>query len=351
MRGMGVLAVMVTHFARHLAATPGIRAIEGYFDVSAFAMEMFFLLSGFLITGILLEARDKPRYFRNFYMRRVLRILPLYYGVLFVVFVVRPSWGRAVGGTSSPVWLWTYVQNVVLARRNSWTYGLLDHFWSLAVEEQYYLVWPLVVFLFRPRQLLAVCGLLFVFSVAGRFVMTSGWRHLVSAYVATPFQLDPLVAGGALAVLVREVGLARLRVSARVAVLVSLGVYFALGWYRLPMMSRPLVVGRPLLSSLLFGGIILLAVGEAGLFRRVLGARIWTFLGRYSYGLYVYHFLLIAWFVRWIPVRAIGEAVGRPWVGHFTGILIALAVSLVVAVASYELYEKQFLKLKTRFAA
>src|SRR5258708_3176293 len=89
MRGLGILAVMVTHFTRVDRSGAGVSALWlAAADVSTYALPMFFVLSGFLITGILLEAREKPHYLRNFYVRRALRILPLYYGVLGLLFVV-----------------------------------------------------------------------------------------------------------------------------------------------------------------------------------------------------------------------------------------------------------------------
>lgn len=351
MRGIGILAVMVTHFANHDPSLKGFSDSAAILDVSAWAMTMFFLLSGFLITGILLEAREKPHYFRNFFARRVLRIFPLYYGVLAILFVLHPGWGHAIGGSLSRRWLWLYGSNIEMARHETRTYGFLSHFWSLAVEEQYYLVWPFIVAAFRPRKLFFVCCALGLLSVVFRIVFVEWGNHVVSAYILTPCQLDPLCTGGALAILVRRGGLPRLRAPARVAVAGSLGVFFLLGWYKLGILSRTLVIGRPLLSCFLFGGVLLLAAGDSGICRRVLGARAFTFLGKYSYGLYVFHFPLLPVFKVCFPREAIGRSVGSPLAGLLFAVLFSITSTLLLSIASYELYEKRFLRLKGRFGS
>ena len=351
MRGIGILAVMVTHFTHHDPDLGGLHGGAEFLDVAAWGMPMFFLLSGFLITRILLDARGKPGYFRNFYLRRVLRIFPLYYGVLGILFVLRPSIGRAIGGISSPRWLWLYATNIEMARLDRWTFGYLSHFWSLAVEEQYYLVWPFVVLAFRPKWLVAVCAGMGLFSVVLRIVMTAGWKHLIGAYVLTPSQLDPLAMGGALAVFVRWRPVSSWRTPARWAVAGSLAAFFLLGFHRMRMMDRPLIVGRPLLACPLFGGILLLAIGEAGFFRSVLGWRPFTFLGRYSYGLYVFHFILLPFLFLRFPRAAVARALGSRLAGLGVFVVVSILVTLVLAIASYELVEKRFLRLKARIAS
>jgi peptidoglycan/LPS O-acetylase OafA/YrhL len=352
MRGLGVLLVLAVHFSGLHAGVPYLRSIASPaldFVAFAFGIPLFFVLSGFLITGILLETREKPGYFRNFFSRRVLRIFPLYYLTLAVLFLAMPAWGRQLGGTSSPRWLWLYVSNLEIARRGSWTYRYLSHFWSLAVEEQYYLIWPLVVFLVPPRRLLAVCAFLGLSSVLLRIVLTAGWKHNVAAYVLTPCQLDPLCTGGALAILVRKWPLHRFRIPARAAVLGSLAAYVVLGWYKQPRTFREQVVGRPLLSCFLFGGILLLAAGESGLIRRVLGLRPLTVAGKYSYGLYVLHFPLLPFLFRCFPASGIGRAVGSAAAGRVIAILLSITACFLAAALSYELFEKRFLKMKDRF--
>ena len=135
-------------------------------------MDLFFVLSGFLITSILYDAKRSDGYFRNFYMRRVLRIFPLYYGVLFVAFLIvppaaaPPKRGHYQNIAAPPgLALGVPDQNSTVIRS---TGRWFTHFWSLAVEEQFYLVWPAVVFLLNRRALMGVCGALMVAALGIR---------------------------------------------------------------------------------------------------------------------------------------------------------------------------------------
>ena len=175
-RGLAVLMVMLLHF---VGAVPPADRVEdvivGVTNYGSYGVELFFVLSGFLITGILYDARNEPYYFRNFYMRRVLRIFPLYYGVLALVFFVAPliSWLR--GPTldylvERQAWAWLYAINIYIAKNGEWSFSYLDHFWSLAIEEHFYLFWPLVVFVLarRPRALIAVSLAIALCAMLGR---------------------------------------------------------------------------------------------------------------------------------------------------------------------------------------
>src|SRR5262245_43040855 len=144
-RGLAVLMVLVFHFVGNMMPANGVeRAIVGVTSYGSYGVELFFVLSGFLITGILYDAHNKPHYFRNFYMRRLLRIFPLYYGVLALVFIVAPLIPLLRGPAldylvDRQAWAWLYTVNVYIAREGDWSFSYLDHFWSLAVEEHFYL--------------------------------------------------------------------------------------------------------------------------------------------------------------------------------------------------------------------
>jgi peptidoglycan/LPS O-acetylase OafA/YrhL len=112
------------------------RAIVGVTNYGSYGVELFFVLSGFLITGILYDARNQPHYFRNFYMRRLLRIFPLYYGVLALLFFVAPLMPLLRGPTldflvDHQAWAWLYAVNIYIANEGEWSFSYLDHFWSL----------------------------------------------------------------------------------------------------------------------------------------------------------------------------------------------------------------------------
>jgi peptidoglycan/LPS O-acetylase OafA/YrhL len=119
-------------------------------------VDLFFVLSGFLISGILLDTREQPGMLKTFYLRRTLRIFPLYYATLLLWFVLlRPLWspsGQFQAMEAAQGWFWSYSFNIRAA-----LYGpipsFFDHFWSLAVEEQFYLIWPLTILLLPKRAL------------------------------------------------------------------------------------------------------------------------------------------------------------------------------------------------------
>src|SRR5262245_4715813 len=147
--------------------------VSAFFGWGWVGVDLFFVLSGFLITGILFDAKEKERYFRNFYVRRALRIFPLYYAVLALTLLVVPWLTPNLApdfqpATSAQAWLWLYAANVLQAYEGSWCLGPLNHFWSLAIEEHFYLAWPAVIYLASRRMAMRLCGGLFAASILAR---------------------------------------------------------------------------------------------------------------------------------------------------------------------------------------
>src|SRR6266702_4603992 len=214
LRGLAVLMVLVFHFVGQMLPTNALeRAIVGVTKHGLLGVDLFFVLSGFLITGLLYEARNKPHYLRNFYMRRVLRIFPLYYGVLALVFFVAPLIPPLRGSTldyllDRQAWAWLYAVNVYIAKDGAWSFSYLNHFWSLSVEEHFYLVWPLAVFLMarRPRMLIAMCLAVSLGAMLARLTGSMLGLSWWTTYVLTPFRLDGLALGAFLAVMARQPG-------------------------------------------------------------------------------------------------------------------------------------------------
>ncbi len=172
LRGIAVLSVIAFHTLR-VTGQEGLfgLALNRLQETAWAGVDLFFVLSGFLITGILLDTRDCPSYFKTFFARRTFRIFPLYYGVLAVaIFGVPAILGRAHLPDLYPrllanqFWLWTYTANYLQAT-GAHTLPGFGHFWSLAIEEQFYWFWPLVVYFASRRKVFQyLCGRLPVSS-------------------------------------------------------------------------------------------------------------------------------------------------------------------------------------------
>ena len=153
-RAVAVLLVICFHFWQVFTYGPyslvGKIAMWGQTGV-----DLFFVLSGFLITGILLDTKGSPSFLRNFYARRILRIFPLYYATLLTIYLIGPlfRWSAWVPENQS-LWFWTYLQNLPMTFAPGHVAGP-EHFWSLAVEEQFYMVWPFLVLRLDPQTIAA----------------------------------------------------------------------------------------------------------------------------------------------------------------------------------------------------
>jgi peptidoglycan/LPS O-acetylase OafA/YrhL len=358
-RGLAILLVLLYHFVAQTTATNAFeRAINWPLSYGLLGVDLFFVLSGFLITGILYDAREQPRYFRNFYMRRVLRIFPLYYGVLAVVFLLLPllpalretEIGRL---REHQAWAWLYGVNVYLAREGGWVFSYIEHFWSLAVEEHFYLVWPFVVWGLarRPRALMAVALGLAALSFGARVYAALAGVSLVATSVLTPFQLDALCLGGFLAVLVRQPGGEAAARRLVVPLAAVSGGALVLQFALLRVTDHGVELMRAVRGGLfrvLFAALLLHAVfaPAAALASRAFRSRVMTQLGKYSYGLYVYHHFLSYYFVTHGTEFALAERLGSHTAAVMLQAACGIAVSSLVAWASYEHFESHFLKLK-----
>jgi peptidoglycan/LPS O-acetylase OafA/YrhL len=362
-RGLAVSMVLVFHFVGQMQAANWVeRAVTGVTKYGLLGVDLFFVLSGFLITGILCEAHNKPHYFRNFYMRRLLRIFPLYYGVLAFVFFVAPLIPLLRGPTLNylldrQAWAWLYGVNIYLAGHEAWSFSYLNHFWSLAVEEHFYLFWPLAVFLLArwPRALIAASLATSLCAMLGRLIgllLGVSWWATV---VLTPFKLDGLTLGAFLAVMVRQPGGLAWLVRALPRAVAFAGGLLAVTFAWTVLVSRQeleLVASvRASLFQMLLACLLIwaLTAPKESATSRFFRSRSMVFLGTYSYGLYVYHH-----FISYYLTTNRTELELTRWLGSH-GAAVALQAtlgtlaSLAIAYLSYELFEKRFLRLKRLF--
>ena len=326
---------------------------DGMKKLGLLGVQLFFGLSGFLITSKLIDEENRHGRISlpSFYTRRAFRILPASLmflgvaGVLALFGVIDVSLGR---------WLSTvlFAANYTQAE-SSWYLG---HFWSLAVEEHFYFVWPLFVWLLAawPRRLMWASLGLSVAAMTARLVGNVAGLSWWTTYVLTPFRLDGLALGAFLAMLARQPGGPEtiVRWFPRVAVVAGVLTAGTYAWVKI--VRQGLVAAYSIRASLV---VVLLATvliwalvaPERSLTSRFFRSRWLMFFGTYSYGIYVYHH-----FFSYYMMTTRTEFVVQRWVGwHFGAVLLQALVagvaSIAVAYASYHLYEKRFLGLKRYF--
>jgi peptidoglycan/LPS O-acetylase OafA/YrhL len=348
LRAVAVAAVIVFHARVAIDGGPLVRAYQWVGTAGWVGVDLFFVLSGFLITGILLDAKDRPHYFRTFYVRRTLRIFPLYYAVLFGTLVIAPIFlGASQPGERTilreQAWLWTYTTNVEVLRWGGmlFTSGWisLTHLWSLAIEEQFYLVWPLLVRVTSRRALVVVAGAIVIAAPVVRVAMRSAGVSPAAVYEFTLCRLDPLAVGACCAVLVRARPAWAARASAILGGLGALGVAIAIAIaHRFELDAGPVQTLGLSALALGFGGAVLRAARGV----RWLEARPLVAIGKYSYGMYLFHALLLPLYRRIYAPSSLAGALGFA--------LFVFVATFAIAAASWHLFERRFLALKDRWA-
>jgi peptidoglycan/LPS O-acetylase OafA/YrhL len=306
-------------------------------------VDLFFVLSGFLISTILIQTRDSTHYFRNFYVRRILRIFPLYYGSLLLL-VKFDDHGRHV-------WYWAFAQNWLAVTEGVVPPTILQPYWSLAVEEQFYLVWPLVIWCIPPRHLSLFCALTALFSLVCRCIAHAQGVDYWILMTVTPFRLDALAIGSLVAACCYGEQRSRL---ARLAPLILAGclggilaIEFLGGGYQLNG-ALTQTVGYTLFA-LLCAALIAMVVEGHALARPLCRLLEWQplrHLGNRSYAMYVFHMPLLVFVKSYYLIRLQATDTGTADVWAF---LFAVVLLLVGAELSWHLFEKQFLKLKRYF--
>ena len=304
-------------------------------------MNVFFVLSGFLITGILIRTKGSPHYFQSFYARRILRISPLYFVTLACAFLIFPALHLLPPTPASEQFpYWTYTYNWTAATGHQ-ALGLV-HFWSLAVEEQFYLVWPILVFLVPlrriPMVLIALLGASFLFrGVLFWFDQPSRY-----AYFLTPSRIEDLCWGALAAWVVQEPrALAWLRLRISKATWFSAALFilaFALGKGFEANKWPALLFGTTSVCALAALAIVK-SSGETG--SRWWGSPVLRWLGTYSYGIYVFHQPIMIVFSSWL--------IGAPLAVYIASMAGAITLSCLAGWISFHAFERYFLILKLRF--
>jgi peptidoglycan/LPS O-acetylase OafA/YrhL len=372
LRCFAVMQVMLNHFVvdtRPSDAMP-ILVASNLLGFLGNGVHLFFVLSGFLITGILLKAKGSGSYFSTFYARRTLRIFPLYYAVLLFVFgglLIYRLAGNALSADAERAfntqgYLWFYLTNFSLGLFGaSQDFGLLrfGHFWTLAVEEQFYLLWPLLVFMCNRNWLKRICIVACAALLVARFYFHARGDTAITFYLLSN---DGLFVGSWLAIatstrspssaMAKRSGLVFLIAGAAFLTL-TLGA-FAIRANALPAslagMIRALLPILNTAQCIMFAGLLMLtiSVSSDSPLRRVMESRGAVFVGKISYGIYVYHVLLLGAFV-WVAHNTVGR-IAQPIVAWIATVAVCTALAILVATISWKLFEQPVLRLKDRFS-
>lgn len=363
--------VLVYHAADLPTGDAMLNALAAVRSMLWCGVDLFFVLSGFLITRILLATRDRPNYFRSFYARRTLRIFPLYFGVLIVLFVFLPIAAALLGGplaslTASTdyqtladrqLWLWTYTQNFLQARGPSQLPGF-GHFWSLAVEEQFYLAWPMVALTLGARRLGWLCLAIGIGTPIVRGALLAVGAEPWAVFHWTFTRFDTLALGALAAVIARDdERLANLRRYFPTTLLLLASGWllcglFAANWrgFEWSFLRAPIQTAGYSIIALLFAATLLCVLTRPNAVP-IIHWRCLRILGKYSYAMYVFHWPLCRIAEETLPQLGLlttGPAVQILLAGA-ARVAFVLTSSFLLAWASWHAWEKHWLKLKAKF--
>lgn len=372
--GLRALAVLMVFF-EHYQASNYLALNWGWAGV-----DVFFVLSGFLITGILYDTRDAPRRFRTFYARRTLRIFPLYYAVLLFGVVLTPVfhwiwnpawvlWFAYLGNyarfvyLASPLFPMGAIEHLIAQAHIQRMPALfLGHFWSLAVEEQFYLVWPFIVFSVRDRVRLrnlcvVICCLTLVARIVCVFAVPQRYLAAELLYRVTPLRADALLIGGLVALCLRGPEAEAVRRLGRPILAV-----FGAGFLLWDLLYRQLsgahhfyhpYAGAPVLTTIgytlidIFSAALIVSILQpSGFLFRVFSMKWPRRLGMMSYGFYVFHDMFHP---LWHVIVYSHVQFGRKAEACVT--LLGLVSTVVLSYLSFRFLETPFLRLKDRFTA
>jgi len=343
-------AVLLVIFSHWLSGTSINVVPNGFLGVT-----FFFVLSGFLISSnLLLTKKDLDKNevgfwhaAKTFYIRRTLRIFPLYFLVILLVFLFVPAVfeGRFA-------WYVTYVPNFLIAKTHEWP-GMLSHFWSLGVEEQFYIAWPFLIFLSPYKWLKYLFPGIILLSIVVKIFLFNSHGPFFNFYDALPIScFDAFGAGALLALLITDRREAIFRLASRIPLWAGFLAAVALG--AIIFASGLSFLFGLAVSAGSFFLILKSITGYKGIFALVVNNPVCQYFGKISYGLYVYH-NFIPWLVRCLTGRETKYPLPLPTIsaGWLHGALPLFAVHFVVLVVvasiSWFLIEKPLNNLKKYF--
>jgi peptidoglycan/LPS O-acetylase OafA/YrhL len=351
-RGYGFLLVFCGHyFLPDQLAHPDtfrLKLLTGFASLGLFAVPAFFVLSGYLIGGILYDTRNRDGYFRVFYSRRILRVFPVYY-VTLIVIAGFYLWKQV----PTDYLFWThflYIQNLFSGYpfRHGGPVAMI-HFWSLAVEEQFYLLWPLVVWFFpQKRKLIGIASAL----IAGSCVLRLAAPLVSSSPKAilwfTPTRVDAILLGVILGLIRHDAIYDRIKPFAKWIVAAGGATAFLLAIWKGQLWSKT-YIGEEIwipLVNITSVALIIAVMEENTLLNRACNQRWVCWLGGLSYSLYVFHLTFAPYFMNTLT-RELGAYMRQSFAVLAAGVC-AFCLTLLLSMLSYKLIEGPIINLKGR---
>lgn len=348
LRGTAILAVIAYH------NFPKGNNFFGWLGV-----DLFFVLSGFLITSILLGSiHQKPEagFLKRFYIRRVLRIFPLYYLIILLFLFILPALHLFQQETTDYVqnrwWYVFYIQNWLYVFHFPVSSHFLDHFWSLSVEEQYYLLWPVTMLILRkPRKLIIfLLSMLLVLFAVRCLVWNAHWKdfNYTNFYNFTRF--DGIIIGSLVAVV--SYAKKDFLLNHTATVFVSLAILNLLFYYLNSAGDLPYYafIGYTTFAAM-FGLLVYdLTQGERNFFHIIFSLGWLRYLGKISYGLYIFHWP-IHYFLRSTLNKVFQQQIDLPeFTFHVLTAIITTMIAIAISIISFNTFERIFLNYKKNFS-
>jgi peptidoglycan/LPS O-acetylase OafA/YrhL len=298
-------------------------------------VDLFFVLSGFLITRILINSKSNPHFFKNFIFRRIVRIFPLYYLFLFLYFFIAPILLNTQFIPLNEQWFYyVYLQNI--GATFNWNLNGPEHFWSLAIEEHFYLFWPFLIYFFNQKSIKYLIAIIVVGTIFLRYLMI---RNNLSVFYFTFTRIDALAIGAGLSLLELNFVFQKKNKNKFLILLLILVVPMVVFWIKLSGSGSLEVIKYSLLAFFYFALIgYVLCLSPNNFVNTILESKLLNFSGKISYGLYVYHplvFLLVFKYYDFLNWKL--------------QLMLSFTITYLVAIFSYYLFENQFLKLKKYF--
>ena len=340
-RGAAILLVILFHCLEGSIYPISILSKIGWVGV-----DLFFVLSGFLITGILIDTKGKKNFILTFFFKRILRIFPLYYLSLLIFFTVilipnvtSTNYYLNIGHFDNIFYFLTYTQNILFSFKGWGVTDILNHFWSLAIEEQFYLFWPLVVMFFSNKRIILISFLLIFTSL----IIRNFYVDNPFSYVFTLSRMDALSIGSISAILIRKnIYLINKYIHYIFVISLSTLFFIILITHSLKITNIHFIRYGYTVFDILFASLIILTfdtkkIGKITCW--IFNIKFLRFLGKYSYGIYVYH---------WLLYRGLYMSFESYYSLPKVFILPFLALVLLISMLSYHYYEMFFLKYKNR---